>query len=271
MRVLLIFTFWVLSYNHSFSQTYGIYFFGDKYKNYKGLNAKLDLERGGTHLETKVFSILPKSVDDYDGLVKDITKYKNTVFVVDSVIDFKEDQDNGSSKIFKLVDKVSKEKVYYIYDTSVREYHYLFTEFGKGGFDTSYDSEIERIVDDFNGEVKINSPLFSSVGTIFKYIKKGKTKYYLRFNIGSIGIYKGRGVYVLFTDGSKWSRPSEEVDVDYSDGFDNNVFMDLTLADLEVFRKKTIKKIRLYIHDKDVEISEGERFRNFVSVVIRKK
>lgn len=271
MRVLLIFTFWVLSFNHSFSQTYGNYFFGDKYKNYKGLNAKLDLERGGTHLETKVFSTLPKSVDDYDGLVKDITKYKNTVFVVDSVVDFKEDQDNRSSKIFKLVDKVSKEKVYYIYDTSVREYHYLITEFGKGGFDTSYDSEIERMVDDFNGEVKINSPLLGTVGTIFKYIKKGKTKYYLRFSIESSGIYNGRGVYVLFTDGSKWSRPSEEVDVDYSDGFDNNVFMDLTIADLEVFKKKTIKKIRLYIHDKDVEVSDGEKFKTFVKIVSLKK
>lgn len=271
MRVLLIFTMVLFGYNLSFGQTYGIYFFGDKYKNYRGLNAKLDLERGGTHLETKVFSTLPKSVDDYDGLVKDITKYKNTVFVVDSVIDFKGDQDNVSSKIFKLVDKVSKEKVYYIYDTSIREYHYLFTEFGKGGFDNSYDSQIERIVDDFNGDVKINSPLFGPVGTIFKYIKKGKTKYYLSFSIESLGIYKGRGVYVLFTDGSKWSRPNEEVDVDYNDGFDNNVFMVLTLADLEVFKKKTIKKIRLYIHDKDVEVSEGEMFRNYVSVVIGKK
>jgi len=38
-----------------------------------------------------------------------------------------------------------------------------------------------------------------------------------------------------------------------------------------VFKKKTIKKIRLYIHDMDVEVSEGEKFRNFVSIVSRKK
>lgn len=270
MRVLLFFVL-LLGYNLSFCQTYGNYFFGDKYKNYRGLNVKLDLERGGTHLETKVFSTLPKSVDDYEKLVTDLSKYKNKVFVIDSVLDFKDEQDNGSSKIFKLTDKLSKDKIYYVYDTSVREYHYLQTEFGKGGFDTYYDSEIERVVDDFSGEIKINSPLLGPVGTIFKYIKKGNIRYYLRFSIGSEGIYKGRGVYVLFTDGSKWSRPSEEVDVDYSDGFDNNVFMNLTPSDLEVFKKKTIKKIRLYIHDMDVEISEGEKFRTFVTIVSLKK
>lgn len=56
MNKLLIFTLLVFGYNQSFSQTYGIYFFGDKYKNYKGLNAKLDLERGGTYITSSKIS-----------------------------------------------------------------------------------------------------------------------------------------------------------------------------------------------------------------------
>ena len=145
------------------------------------------------------------------------------------------------------------------------------TEYGKGGYDEFFESEIERSVDDFTGEIKIQNSLLSPVGTIIKYIKKGKITYYLRFSIGSEGIYRGSGVSVLFTDGTKWIRPNEKVEVIYNDGFENKAFITLSPTDLAIFSSKIIKKIRLYIHDIDVEKSEGDKFKNLVSVVVGKK
>ncbi|MCX6210252.1 MAG: hypothetical protein NTZ59_12340, partial [Bacteroidetes bacterium] len=133
------------------------------------------------------------------------------------------------------------------------------------------ENEINREVDEFTGEIDINSPRLSKLGYILKNIDKGKSTYYFSTSIKSSGIYLGKGVIILFSDGTKWSRPSEVVDVDYSSGFENNVFMKLTQSDIEIFKKKVIKKIRLYIHDKDVDPKEAEHFRDLFNIIIKKK
>ena len=271
MRVFLIFSMFLLGLNSTYCQTYGNFFFGYKYLNYRGLNAKFDYNKGGVFLETKVYSSKPEDTDDSTKLVKNISKYKNHVFVIDSIYDFNDIQTNGKQKLFRLVDKLTKEKLYYVYEYSERDFYYLMTEYGKGGIDTELESYIERSVDDFTNEIEIQSPILGPVGTMYKSIKKGKVTYYLRFSIGSEGIYRGNGVYILFTDGTKWIRPNEKVEVIYSDGFENKVFMSLTPTDLAIFNTKIIKKVRLYIHDMNVEFSEGEKFRNQVAVVIGKK
>ncbi len=271
MRLALILSFLILGLNFSFGQTYGNFFFGYKYQNYKGLNTKFDFNKGGVFLESKVYKSKPEDTDDTTKLVTNISKYKNHIFVIDTIYDFNDIQTNGKQKLFRLVDKLTKEKLYYVYEYSERDFYYLMTEYGKGGFDEFYESEIERSVDDFTGEIEIKNSLLSPVGTIIKYIVKGKSTYYLRFSIESEGIYRGNGVSVLFTDGTKWIRPSEKVEVIYNDGFENKAFITLTIADLSVFSSKVIKKIRLYIHDKEVEKSEGDKFKNLVSVVLGKK
>lgn len=271
MRVLLIFSLLVFGYNKSFSQTYGNYNYGKNYKVFLGKTAKLDVSGElNSPVQDKLYNSIPKGDFDFESRVEDVLKYKNVEFLVDSIFGFQDENEFPNSKIFRLKTKNTNEILYYKYQFDDAS-EFLVTELDKVLFGKYCESLVDREVDDFTQEIKINSPILGSVGTIYKYINKGKSKYYLRFSIGSNGIYKGRGVYVLFTDGSKWSRPSEDVDVGYSDGFDNKVFMDLTLADLEVFKKKTIKKIRLYIHDKDVEVSDGEKFRTFVSIVSLKK
>lgn len=271
MRLALILSFLAFGGNFSFGQTYGNFFFGYKYKNYKGLNAKFDFNKGGIFLETKVYKSKPEDTDDTTKLVTNISKFKNHIFVIDSIYDFNDIQTNGKQKLFRLVDKLTKEKLYYVYEYSERDFYYLMTEYGKGGYDEFFESEVERSVDDFTGEIKIQNSLLSPVGTIIKYIKKGKITYYLRFSIGSEGIYRGSGVSVLFTDGTKWIRPNEKVEVIYNDGFENKAFITLSPTDLAIFSSKIIKKIRLYIHDTDVEKSEGDKFKNLVSVVVGKK
>ena len=136
MRVFLIFSMFMLGLGSSYGQTYGNFFFGYKYLNYRGLNAKFDFNKGGVFLETKVYSSKPEDTDDSTKLVKNISKYKNHVFVIDSIYDFNDIQTNGKQKLFRLVDKLTKEKLYYVYEYSERDFYYLMTEYGKGGIDT---------------------------------------------------------------------------------------------------------------------------------------
>jgi hypothetical protein len=259
-------------YSQEYGDYFGNYFSGFKYFKYKGLYAKLDLEQGGPELKNKVFVSIPKNIKDFDLLAGDLSKYENRVFKIDSIFDFKEDKDVGESKIFRLKEISTNTEIYYIYDIYARESHYLLTEFGKGDFDSYEEKEISREVDDFTGEIRINSPSLSDLGSITKNILDGKSIYYFSSSIISQGIYRGKGVYILFTDGTKWSRPNEVVDLGYnSEGFQNKVFLRLTLSDLEIFKKKVIKKIRLYIHDKDVDLAEAENFRKLVNLIIKKR
>lgn len=260
--------------NIAIAQVYGNYFFGEKYKKYLGLHAKLDIEKGGSHLETLVFSTIPNSASDYDKMEDDITRYKNTVFIIDSIFDFSYKPESKLLKVFRLKDKVGKKSLFYTYNSAISEFHYLLTQYGKGGteaiLENQYKSEIERTVDEFTGEITIRTPYYS-LGTFYKIIKKGQVSYYFSTSIRSDDIYHGRGVRILFTDGVQWKRLNELVDVDYADGFDNNVFLRLSQTDLEYFKHKVLKKNRLYIHDKDVDIDEANRFMNLVNVITKMK
>lgn len=257
--------------NNAMAQVYGNYFFGENYKNYLGLQVKLDIENGSSHLETLVFSTIPSSASDYDKMEDDISRYNNTVFVVDSIFDFTYKPESKLLKVFRLRDKVGKKSIYYTYNSAIREFHYLLTEFGKGGYDIKYEELIEKSIDDFTGEIKIKSINRGYPGTFYKFINKGKVSYYFSTSVSSSGIYYGRGIRVLFTDGSQWIKSNEVVDVDYDSGIENSVFVKLSQVDLEFFKKKIVKKIRVYIHDKAVDQSLADEFRTVVNFIISKK
>jgi hypothetical protein len=73
----------------------------------------------------------------------------------------------------------------------------------------------------------------------------------------------GRGVYIIFTDGTKISFPKEKIDVDAgSDGFRYTAFITLSASSIETFKKKTIAAFKLYIHEvNDIDIEWAERSR----------
>jgi hypothetical protein len=270
MKFIPVFILLILGLKISYGQSFGRYNYGENYKVFLGKTAKLDVSGElNSPVQSKLYISIPKSDFDFENRVEDILKYKDVEFLVDSVFSFEVENEFSKSKVFRLKSKNTKDVLYYIYKFDDKS-EFLITELDKVNFEKYCESLITKEKDDFTNEITLSSPL-GELGTIIKSIKRGKETYFLRIGIKSEGIYRGKGVIILFTDGSKWSRPNEKVDVNYNEGFENSVFMVLTLADLEVFKKKTIKKIRLYIHDKDVEVSKGEKFRTFVSIVSLKK
>jgi hypothetical protein len=151
-----------------------------------------------------------------------------------------------------------------------------FTSNAQYGTDTC---DITREVDDFTNEVTLRSPMISPFARasdavfypigINKYINKNVVTYYLSLETHSVSVSSGnKGVIVLFTDGSKWQRPSEKVDVNVDDHhFRYSAFIRLSAADLQVFSNKQIKKYRLYIYDEELTSEFADQFRGYVKCI----
>ena len=125
----------------------------------------------------------------------------------------------------------------------------------------SKDSDIERNVDEFTNEITINTVIKEDGVMLYKYINKGVVTYYLSLEVEAGNVHYGiRGVTVLFTDGTKWTKPLEKVKLNYRSGFHYSSFIQLTSTDLQLFSSKFIKAYRLYIYDTQVYKSEAANF-----------
>ncbi|HZG00272.1 MAG TPA: hypothetical protein VEY71_04680 [Chitinophagales bacterium] len=138
-------------------------------------------------------------------------------------------------------------------------------------------AKLSRELDDFTGEVRINTPFFGSELKMYpavmsKTISKGVTSYALRLEThGSTVVVDGAGVVVLFEDGTKWSKPTKiDVDAD-SQGFSYSAYISLTQNDLAMFAGKKIKKFRLYIFDEVPSETFAAEFCEFVKCIKAQK
>jgi hypothetical protein len=265
MKKLLVVTALVLSSMMSYGQ-FTNYFMGDKYEVYNKKLARIDINK---KYISNFYNIIPNNNIENKYVINP-NKDEDRVFKIDSIFDSNKIIPRLYNKIFKLVDIQTNEVVYYNYNTRYEFEHNLLTE-PLVLKDSDFVNDIEREKDDFTGEVKITTPRGNQVGTIHKYINKKNTTYYLSLDISSSGIYRGKGAHILFTDGTKWSRPNEVIDVNYISGFVNNAFIKITESDLQIFKTKTIKKYRLYIHDQEVDGPEANKFKIYSSLIVKSK
>ncbi len=196
----------------------------------------------------------------------------NRVFIVEKIIDMYGNDFTGSSyldkPVFILRDTSNDQKIYYRYNKkNVPNFPFKIKLDEK-----VICSKIERMVDDFTGEINLNSPISNnyrlSSMIIYKNINKNKSNYYLGLRTtGSTVVVDGTGATMLFTDGTKLTKPVKiDVEAD-KDGFEYSVFITLTQADLATLSTKQIKKFRLYIFDEEASQSDGDEFRIFVKCI----
>ena len=90
--------------------------------------------------------------------------------------------------------------------------------------------------------------------------KKSPTYYLSLTTHGETVNVDGKGVIILFTDGTKWTAPNETIDVEAeTSNFEYSAFASLTNADMITFQNKKIKKFRLYIYDKEVDVDLSDK------------
>ena len=139
----------------------------------------------------------------------------------------------------------------------------------KSYFDNALNS-IEREKDDFTNEITIRTDVLKPI-SITKVINNNKAVYYLSLQtMGSTVNYNIKGVYLLFTDGKKWVKLNEDIDIDYDDGFNYSTFIKLTPLELRLFQTKKVDKFKLYIYEQNVGLNDSEKFilqSNYIQII----
>jgi hypothetical protein len=204
----------------------------------------------------------------------------NKIFVVENIVNKRGEKLTGEATyedpIFILKDTTSKRVIYFKFNKTTESYFPFLTT------KTTYNPTIlceqnMREVDEFTNEININTPypgLSESTSVIlYKSIKTGKTVYYLALqtNGSTLNVSK-QGVTVLFEDGTKFSKPTAELDVDAADdGYAYSAFIPITLSEVQIFTKKRIKKFRLYIYDGEITPQSAEKFTIWSKCVMESK
>jgi hypothetical protein len=262
----------------SYGQEFKKVFLGKDWNDYKGLHLKYKIGTigGTTHnfyssQPTKSFQEPVYGRTRQYNFVTDTNTIKDRDFLVVNVTPFNTSVYENRNALFELND--GKETLYFIYDS---QYDFNFP-FEVKGFNYSSDyvmKDIEKEVDDFTGDITMNTPITNDV-SIMKVIKKGQIKptYYLDLETrGSTLNYNGKGVIVLFKDGTKWSKPDEKIDtkVVKGDGWGYRAFITLTEQDLRLFSTKEIDKFRLYIYDNH-RPDDTDKFIYYTQAIVKMK
>ena len=176
-------------------------------------------------------------------------------------------------KFIHLSDIKTKKNIFYKIPSSIINSYFPhnipFTTNNVNYTDEYFKNHIDKVVDDFTDEIKINSPIFDDMCFI-KIVKVNKTvDYYLRLTTSSYSVnVLEKGVIILFTDNTKLNKPNVDIDIKASSyGYNYSAFIPLTLNDLKLLKTKKIKKYRLYIHDEDVDSEDSEKFNGFVNYI----
>ncbi len=256
------------------SQDFQPNFLGDKFNLYKGVTVSINSKVDDFKLSHKFFTKVPKSEIDYDSEISDLSDYKTTKWKILSV-EIPENRFASISDIpnhvyFQLKDINSERIVFYDYSTILSWDFVLLTE-PILITEKDFISDIEKSVDDFTGEVSIFSPLKSGVG-VQKNIKKGKSVTQLILRLPSERVLRGKGVIILFSDGTKWSRPNEQIYVEgESRGYSLTSIINLSAQDGALFQKKRIKKFRIISEDGAIQEVEGDIIRVYMSIISKMK
>lgn len=194
----------------------------------------------------------------------------NKTYLVEDIIDKNGLPFNHTSFlekiIFKLTDSTTRQTIYFRYN-KVHNYMFPFTSSGITFNKDYFCAKLERIVDDFTGETRINSPVITnrkiSPVTISKIIDKDKVKtaYFLTLSTnGTTPVVDGTGATILFTDGTKLTKPTKINVSVYGSSYAYNSTFQLTSADISLLATKEIKKFRLYIFDEEPKDNFGSKF-----------
>ena len=129
---------------------------------------------------------------------------------------------------------------------------------------TSLDSFVrESTINNVNQSIFKKTDEFSGAITYFTIanepisfikVKTGSiTKYFISIHTYDDDLhYNTKGVFILFTDKSKWIRPNQLVKLNYNDGFKYSSFIELSPSDLIIFQTKRISKFKLDQFEEEV-------------------
>ena len=274
--------------NSVFCQNYNEYYFGEDVYLYKNALLKIDPKPTG-NLNYCFYGTLKDCQAAYNDNVlypeKDYkfntskTKLEGRIFSVDKIINKEGDDFTGKASrinapILILKDTTTKEIIYFKYDVKYATTSYGFPFLTNVTLPEEYFcNKLESKKDDFSGEITIQNPYSQATKEyIYKIINKSDTTYYLSLKAyGSTVTVDGKGVIILFENGSKLEKPDEKIDVKVGQkDYDYSCFIRLSKEDIELLRKNKISKYRLYIYDTNLSSFSAESLVKYTNCIVNK-
>ena len=128
-------------------------------------------------------------------------------------------------------------------------------------------SDISASLDKFEESKTFDSPLLEKV-SFTKVIKGGAPTYYLSLTAKASIPDRGKGFAILFKDGSKLIKPSEEVDTDVSEDakFNHTIFYKLSSAEVEKFKTALITDFKVAYYSDSIDNST--KFRDYFNCLV---
>ena len=203
--------------------------------------------------------------------VSDYSKLVGIEFTVTGVYEEtpKYDFDKGRNFVLALTNE-SLGTIYYEYDTRYKHDLELSVVGGLEFPDGYWCDKFTINEDKFEDKTSYYSPQASGFSVI-KIIKNGATNYYLSVEEGgSTANVDGKGLYILFADGSKLTKENASIDVKVGSqgGFIYSAFVELTPEDLEQLKTKKITDNRLYIYDGTVNDESAILIQEYVKCIL---
>lgn len=118
-----------------------------------------------------------------------------------------------------------------------------------------------RTEDKFNGEISIYSGREANISFV-KVINNKKITYYLSIEYIYSDVNVGKtGAFILFDDGTKFSRPNEKIDCDVDKsgtGFKYSAFILINPKEMQVFASKKMTDFKLWIYTDSIKEEKQE-------------
>ena len=230
----------------------------------------------------RCFSKWITKTDDPDAIIypmqsnkfaTNIDSLKNKIFKVISIRDIRNNKieaEDCDSAFIELQDTLTKFYFIFKYDVRNKKKFPFLTTLPKNTRNEICDA-IDRKIDDFTDQIILNSPVGWDA-CIHKTIKNNVSNYGISLSVSdSYCSVNQSKIILLFTDGSKWNRVNDISVTAGSDYYNYFTYITLTQSELKLFSTKIIDKFRLGIFDKQMNICDAMRFREFVRCIINAK
>lgn len=188
-------------------------------------------------------------------------------------------------EFYEIVSKYSSSRKVYAVELENAEIGTIFYKYDPT-YENSFELEVvgglEYPEDFFCSKINSKKDKFEDKETFFtptenginfmKTVEKGKSSIYLMVKVnGSTLNVSKKGLYILFDDGTKFTKQETSIDTNVSSesGYIYSAFIELTQADIKLLTEKNITDTRVFIYDGTVDKDSAKKIIEYLKCLTK--